>query len=378
MIWYARWKKFAMPDKTTQSNQRRRAAAAGATKNAPPSGRSGRASASTAHRNGSAAQDRDGSIAIGRRVIRMEAQAVAALESRIDASFARAVEMIFACRGRVIITGIGKSGIIGKKMAATFSSTGTPAIFLHSAEGLHGDLGVVLKEDVVICLSKSGNGAEITALIPLFRKLGVPVIAMTGNLKSKLAEHAGVVLDIHVDEEACPLDLAPTTSSTAALAMGDALAMALLEKRNFSAEDFALRHPGGTLGRRLLLRIDDIMGEGEQIPCVGEQATLDEIIPEITRKRYGATCVLAADGTLAGIITDGDLRRLLSEPDSLKARIAHHIMTRNPKTVQRGILAVQALEVMEDYNIMQIIVVDAQRKPVGMVHLHDLLKAGVA
>ena len=319
----------------------------------------------------------DDPVVIGRRVVRIEAAAIADLEQRIDDAFARAVDMIFQCRGRVVVTGIGKSGIVGKKIAATLSSTGTPAIFLHSAEGLHGDLGVVLKEDLVICISKSGNSSEMKVLTPLFRRLGVPVIAMT-TPGSQLAANADIVLDICVAEEACPLDLAPTASSTAALVMGDALAVALLARRNFSAEDFALRHPGGTLGKRLLLRIDDLMGEGEKIPMVAQQATLREVILEITSKRYGATCVVDEDGVLLGIITDGDLRRLFSTPDEIRNFSATEMMTADPKTVTRGTLAVNALEVMEDFNIMQIIVVDDTGRPVGMVHLHDLLKAGVA
>ncbi len=319
----------------------------------------------------------DDPVVIGRRVVRIEAAAIADLEQRIDDAFARAVDMIFQCRGRVVVTGIGKSGIVGKKIAATLSSTGTPAIFLHSAEGLHGDLGVVLKEDLVICISKSGNSSEMKVLTPLFRRLGVPVIAMT-TPGSQLAANADIVLDISVAEEACPLDLAPTASSTATLVMGDALAVALLARRNFSAEDFALRHPGGTLGKRLLLRIDDLMGEGEKIPMVAQQATLREVILEITSKRYGATCVVDEDGVLLGIITDGDLRRLFSTPDEIRNFSATEMMTADPKTVTRGTLAVNALEVMEDFNIMQIIVVDDTGRPVGMVHLHDLLKAGVA
>ncbi len=321
---------------------------------------------------------REDTLAIGRRVVRIEAAAVKALESKIDDAFVRAVDMIYQCRGRVIITGIGKSGIIGKKIAATFSSTGTPAIFLHSAEGLHGDLGVVMKEDLVICISKSGNSPEMKMLLPLFRKIGVPVIAMTGNLKSELAQHADVVLDVGVQEEACPLDLAPTSSSTVTLVMGDALAMALLERRNFSAEDFALRHPGGTLGRRLLLRIDDLMGQDDRVPRVRPDAGLDQIILEITQKRYGATCVVDDRGRLLGIITDGDLRRLMSRKVDFARVCARDIMTPNPKTLPTGVLAVRALEIMEDHNIMQIIIVDDQNRPVGMVHLHDLLKAGVA
>ena len=316
-------------------------------------------------------------IDVGRRVVDVEGKAIRALLPRIGDDFVRAVDLIYYCRGRVVVTGIGKSGIIGKKIAATLSSTGTPAIFLNSAEGLHGDLGVVLQEDLVICISKSGNGEEMRLLLPLFRKLGVPIIAMTGNLQSDLANHADVVLDISVDEEACPFDLAPTASSTATLVMGDALAIALLTRRDFSLEDFAIRHPGGTLGRRLLLRVEDVMGKDERVPRVLADAGLDEIIFEISEKRYGATCVVDENDRLFGIITDGDLRRFLQKGADFKTITAAQIMTPDPKTIPGGVLSVKALEVLEDHNILQIVVVDAQKRPIGIIHLHDLLKAGV-
>jgi arabinose-5-phosphate isomerase len=312
-----------------------------------------------------------------REVIRLEAEAVAALENRIDANFERAVDLLFDCKGRVIVSGIGKSGIIAQKIAATLSSTGTAAFFLHAAEAAHGDLGMVMPGDVVICISKSGSTEEFYPLIPLFKRLEVPIIAMTGNHHSPLAERANVVLDISVSKEACPHDLAPTASTTAALAMGDALAVALVEKRHFSREDFAMRHPSGALGKKLLLRIDDVMYSGDRVATVGEDATLDEIIFEITRKRFGGTCVLSSDGRLAGIITDGDLRRLLKSRRSIDGLVARDIMTRQPKTVHRGTLAAQALEIMEEHDIMQMVIVDAKHCPVGMVHLHDLLKAGI-
>lgn len=313
-----------------------------------------------------------------REVIRIEAEAVAALESRIDEQFMRAVELLHNCRGRVIVSGMGKSGIIAQKVASTLSSTGTAAMFMHPAEAAHGDLGMVMPEDVVICISKSGRTEEFYVLIPLFKRLGIPVIAMTGNLHSPLADHANIVLDTSVKQEACPHDLAPTASTTAALAMGDALAIALLDAREFTKEDFALRHPSGSLGKKLLLRIDDVMYVGDKVARIGEAARIDEIILEITSKRFGATCVLDIAGRLVGIITDGDLRRLLKNRTALDGVIARDIMTRNPKTVHTGTLAAQVLEVMVDLNIMQMIVVDAEHRPVGMVHLHDLLKAGVA
>jgi len=313
-----------------------------------------------------------------REVIRIEAEAVAALENRIDEQFVRAVQLLYNCKGRVIVSGMGKSGIIAQKLASTLSSTGTAATFLHPAEAAHGDLGMVMPDDVVICISKSGNTDEFYVLIPLFKRLGIPVIAITGGVHSPLADHADVVLDTSVKQEACPHDLAPTASTTAAMAMGDALAMALLHAREFTKEDFAMRHPGGSLGRKLLLRIDDVMYTGDKVARVGEAAKIDEIILEITSKRFGATCVLDEAGQLAGIITDGDLRRFLKKRTAFDEVIARDIMTRNPKTVHTGTLAAQVLEVMEDLNIMQMIVVDAEHRPVGMVHLHDLLKAGVA
>lgn len=312
-----------------------------------------------------------------REVIRIEAEAVAALENRIGADFERAVDLLFNCKGRVIVSGIGKSGIIAQKIAATLSSTGTAAIFLHAAEAAHGDLGMVMPGDVVICISKSGGTAEFYTLVPIFKRLETPIIAMTGNQHSPLAERAEVVIDISVEKEACPHDLAPTASTAAALAMGDALAVALVEKRHFSREDFALRHPSGTLGKKLLLRIDDVMYSGEKIALVDESATLDEVIFEISRKRFGGTCVMAADGKLAGIITDGDLRRLLKNRQAIDGLTAREIMTRHPKTVHGETMAAQVLEIMEEHNILQMVIVDAEHRPQGMVHLHDLLKAGI-
>ncbi|MDZ7359756.1 MAG: KpsF/GutQ family sugar-phosphate isomerase [candidate division KSB1 bacterium] len=312
-----------------------------------------------------------------REVIRIEAEAVAALEQRLDASFERAVDLLFDCKGRVIVCGIGKSGIIAQKIAATLSSTGTAAIFLHAAEAAHGDLGMVMPGDVVICISKSGSSEEFYALVPILKRLETPIIAMTGNQHSPLAERADVVLDISVAKEACPHNLAPTASTTAALVMGDALAVALVEKRHFRREDFALRHPAGALGKKLFLRIDDVMYAGNKIATVGENATLDEVILEITRKRFGGTCVLSSDGKLVGIITDGDLRRLLENRRSIDGLVARDIMTREPKTVHLGTLAAQVLEIMEEHDIMQMVIVDAEHRPHGMVHLHDLLKAGI-
>lgn len=317
-------------------------------------------------------------IQLAREVIRIEAEAVAALESRIDANFEQAVNLLFDCKGRVIVSGIGKSGIIAQKIAATLSSTGTAAMFVHPAEAAHGDLGMVMPGDAVICISKSGTTHEFYLLIPLFKRLGIPVIVMTANPHSPIAARAEVILDISVKREACPHDLAPTASTTATLALGDALAVALLEKRHFTQEDFALRHPGGTLGRKLLLRIDDVMYTGDRVARVGLAASLDEVILEITSKRFGATCVIDENGKLAGIITDGDLRRLLRHKQDVHDLAARQLMTPDPKSVHAGTLAAKVLEIMEEHDIMQMIIVDAEHRPVGMVHLHDLLKAGVA
>lgn len=313
----------------------------------------------------------------GREVIRIEAAALAALEGKIDEHFTKAVDLLLNCTGRVIITGMGKSGLVARKIVATMNSTGTSAIFLHPSDAVHGDLGMVRKDDVVICISKSGDTEEIRDIIPLLRRIGVKIIAMVGTLGSPLAKESDIVLDISVTEEACPHDLAPTASTTATLAMGDALAVALLERRNFTKEDFAMFHPGGNLGKQLLLKIEEMMVAGKDIPVVKEEATLPEAIYVMTSGRLGATCVVDGSGRLTGIITDGDLRRLLARMTNVTDVRASEVMTRNPKTIRRGMLAVVALEEMERFSITQLIVVDDDQKPVGMVHLHDLVKAGL-
>lgn len=316
-------------------------------------------------------------IAKGREVVRIEGRAVAELESKIGEPFARAVDLIDACHGRVIVTGVGKSGIIARKIVATMNSTGTPSVFLHPTDAVHGDLGIVRDGDVVICISKSGSTAELSMLLPMFRRIGVPVVSLVGNLSSPLAAESTVALDVSVREEACPHDLAPTSSTTAALALGDALAIALLDRRQFSREDFALYHPGGTLGKRLLLMIDELMTRGKDIPSVTGDVPLRDAIVEMTTKRLGCTCVLGRDGTLEGVITDGDLRRLLQKSADVAAVRASDAMTRNPKTVRQGTLAYVVLQEMESYNITQMIVVNPAHVPVGVVHLHDLVKAGL-
>jgi arabinose-5-phosphate isomerase len=319
----------------------------------------------------------DSTIEKGKEVIRIEAAAVADLVNNIDERFTAAVDAIFHSRGRVIITGAGKSGLVARKIVATMNSTGTAAIFLHPSDAVHGDLGMVRSEDVVICISKSGDTEEIRQLIPMFRRIGVKVISLVGNMNSHLAAHSDIVLDVSVKEEACPHDLAPTASTTATLAMGDALAIALLHRRNFTKEEFAMLHPGGNLGKRLLLRVEEIMASGEAVPIVQQHVPLTEAIVEMTSKRLGATCVVDEEGKLCGIITDGDLRRLLQRTQNVSNIATVQVMTRNPKTIRPGLLAVTALEEMEQFNITQLPVVDEQQRPVGMIHLHDLVKAGI-
>jgi arabinose-5-phosphate isomerase len=314
----------------------------------------------------------------GKQVVRIEAQSLAALVDKIDASFERAVRIIFEAKGRIVVTGMGKSGIIARKIVATMNSTGTPAIFLHASDAVHGDLGMVRREDVVVCLSKSGETQEICQLIPIFKRIEVPIIAMLGRMNSTMAKEADVVLDVSVEEEACPHDLAPTSSTTAALAMGDALAITLLEKRNFSREDFASFHPGGNLGKRLLLKIEELMTAGALVPKVSLTTSLRDTILEMTTKRLGATCVVDANGILRGVITDGDLRRLLQKTTDVSGVTAEQVMTRNPKTILFGALAAAALQEMESFKITQLIIVDKEHRPVGMVHIHELVKAGLA
>ncbi|HUN66516.1 MAG TPA: KpsF/GutQ family sugar-phosphate isomerase [Bacteroidota bacterium] len=317
------------------------------------------------------------SIIKGKEVIRIEADAVAALEERIGAEFSDAVELICRCTGRVVIAGMGKSGIVARKIVATLNSTGTPSLFLHPSDALHGDLGMVRKEDVVIFISKSGDTIELNTLVPMLKRIGVPIIGMLGSLTSKLSSAADIVLDVSVRTEACPYDLAPTSSTTATLALGDALAMALLERKKFTEEDFALYHPGGNLGKRLLLRVGELMTTGDAVPKVQKSIPLRDAILEMTSKRLGATCVVDASGRLAGIITDGDLRRLLQTTTDVTGITAEMAMTRHPKTISRDLLAAVALQEMEAHNITQLIVVDREQKPVGMLHIHELVKAGL-
>ena len=313
---------------------------------------------------------------IGRDVILREANAVASIADRLDHHFDAAVELLLRAKGRVIVTGMGKSGLIGQKIAATLSSTGTPAFFLHPVEAGHGDLGVVGAGDVVLAISKSAASDEIGELLPAFKRLGTPIILITGRLDGELARRVDVVLDAAVDGEAEPYDLVPTCSTTAALALGDALAVTLLSERGLTVEDFARLHPKGALGRRLLLTVGDLMHAGDQIPLVGISAPFKDVLVEMTRKRLGATGVLDPDGRLAGIFTDGDLRRHVERQGDLFALSAADVMTKNPKTISKSELAVVALGRMEDFKITILFVVADDGRPQGIIHLHDILTSG--
>ena len=313
----------------------------------------------------------------GVEVLRIEAAAVAALPARVDEGFVRACELILACRGRVVVSGIGKSGHVGRKIAATLASTGTPAFFVHPAEASHGDLGMITPDDVFLALSNSGSTDELLAIVPLVKRRGARLIAMTGNPGSALAELADAHLDAGVEREACPLNLAPTASTTAALALGAAMAVALLEARGFGPEDFASSHPGGALGRRLLTHVSDVMRTGAALPTVPEHAPLAEAILEITRKRMGMTAVLSPEGAVAGIFTDGDLRRLLERNGDIRSLKVSEVMSRSPATIGPGALAAEAVKIMEDRRISQLLVVDAQHRLAGALHIHDLLTAKV-
>ncbi|EAQ99000.1 KpsF/GutQ family sugar-phosphate isomerase [Congregibacter litoralis] len=313
------------------------------------------------------------------RTIRMEVEAVAALEARVGEEFERACELILKVPGRTVVTGMGKSGHVGGKIAATLASTGTPAFFVHPGEASHGDMGMITADDCVIALSNSGTTPEVLMLIPLLKRLGIPLISMTGAPDSALAKASDAHINTGVAVEACPLDLAPTSSTTTALVMGDALAIALLEARGFTAEDFAFSHPGGALGRKLLLKIDDVMRQGEGIPKVSEATPLSDALLEISAKGLGMTTVVAADSDrLLGVFTDGDLRRALDEQVDIKGTRIGDIMTRSPATVHTGMLAAEALRIMEERHISALVVLDEQQEIAGVVNLLALLEAGIA
>jgi arabinose-5-phosphate isomerase len=314
----------------------------------------------------------------GKNVIRIESEAVTNLSKSINGDFVKAIEVILKCKGRVVLTGMGKSGLIARKIVATLNSTGTASIFLHPTDALHGDLGMVRMEDVVILISKSGMTDELSKLLPMLKRIGVKIITMTGDPESPLAKESDVVLNVRVNEEACPHHLAPTSSTTATLVMGDALSVVLLQLRNFTPEDFAFLHPGGSLGKRLSLQIKEIMFTGEKIPAVSVDASIKDVILEITSKRLGTTCVIDEQGILKGIITDGDLRRLLERTLEIKNLKASDILTKNPKVMRQEYLASFALQQMENYKITTLIIVDDSHKPIGIVHLHDLINLGLS
>jgi arabinose-5-phosphate isomerase len=316
-------------------------------------------------------------LARGRRVLAIEVAAVSALETRLSDSFVAACRLLYDCQGRVVVTGMGKSGHIGNKMAATFASTGTPSFFLHPAEASHGDIGMITSNDVVLAISNSGETAELLTILPVIKRMGVPLIVMTGRMQSTLANAAAAVLDVSVPEEACALNLAPTASTTATLAMGDALAVAVLEARGFTEEDFARSHPGGNLGRRLLLHVDDVMRTGEQLPAVGPDDALRDGLLEMSRKGLGMTAVVDAERRVLGIYTDGDLRRTLDRPVDVHKTAMREVMTPNPKTIRPRLLAAEAVHAMQKWRITQLLVVDESNRLVGALNVHDLLRSGV-
>ncbi len=316
-------------------------------------------------------------LRLARETFDIEAAAVAGLKLRVGDSFAAAVQLLLQCRGRVVVMGMGKSGHIGRKVAATLASTDTPAMFVHPAEASHGDLGMIKPVDVVLAISNSGESEELTSILPVLKRQGVPLVAITGGLQSTLAQHADLVLDAGVEKEACPLNLAPTASTTAQLALGDALAVALLDARGFRAEDFARSHPGGSLGRKLLTHLADVMRTGDAVPCVGPDAAFGELMREMSAKGLGASAIADADGTVLGIFTDGDLRRLIEKGLDLRAMRARDVMSAQPRTIRRDVLAVEAAELMEQHRITSVLVVDEAGRLAGAVNSNDLMRAKV-
>lgn len=316
-------------------------------------------------------------IASGKRTIEIERDAVHALLERIDVNFEKACDIMLSCKGRVVVTGMGKSGHIANKIAATLASTGTPAFFVHPGEASHGDLGMITPQDVVLAISNSGQTEEVLTILPLIKRMGAPLISMTGKKDSTLSKASDVSLDVSIETEACPLGLAPTSSTTVTLALGDALAVALLEERGFSAEDFAFSHPGGSLGRKLLLTVEQLMHTGERVPSVSPETTLSEGLFEISRKGFGLTAIVNSENKVEGLFTDGDLRRAFDDKMDLHQTDIGTIMTKNCKTISKEALAAEALRVMEDYKITGLLVTESDKTLVGVIHMHDLLKAGV-
>lgn len=317
------------------------------------------------------------SLKHARRVLEIEAQAISDLIARLDDQFTTAVDILFQCVGKVVVSGMGKSGLIGQKISSTLASTGTPAFFIHPADGIHGDLGMVRHGDTLIAISNSGETEELLKLLPFMQRLSIPIIALTGKRHSTLAKYSDVTLDVSVREEACPMGLAPTASTTATLAMGDALAMTLLEKRGFKQDDFAQYHPGGALGRKLLLRVHDLMHRGDALPRVTPDTSVRDAILEITSKKLGMTTVVDGNGHVVGVITDGDLRRTLERGLDLAVATAGEVATVRPKTIHPDELAARAVHVMETFSITSLVVTDDTSRMIGVIHLHDLLKSGV-
>ena len=324
-----------------------------------------------------AAFDAQRALQLARETFDIEANALLGLKARQGGSFARAAQAMLECRGRVVVMGMGKSGHVGRKIAATLASTGTPAMFVHAAEASHGDLGMVTQSDVVLAISNSGENDELTALVPALKRLGVMLVLMTGRSDSRLAQHADLVISSAVDQEACPMNLAPTASTTAQMALGDALAVAVLDARGFREEDFARSHPGGALGRKLLIHVRDLMRSGDAVPCVRPDTTFTAMLREMTGKGLGFTAVVDADRGVCGIFTDGDLRRLIERGVDLRPLHAHHVMHPNPKLVRADSLAVEAAAVMEQHRITSVLVIDAQGALVGALNSNDLMRAKV-
>jgi arabinose-5-phosphate isomerase len=313
-------------------------------------------------------------LALAKKTILSESDSITKLVDFLTDDFAKAVEIIFECKGRLVITGIGKSAIIAQKMVATFNSTGTPSMFLHASEAIHGDLGMIQPNDAIICISKSGNSPEIKVLVPLLKRFGNPLIGMTANLTSFLGKESNLVIHAHVDQESCPHNLAPTNSTTAQLVLGDALAICLMEMRNFTSTDFAKYHPGGALGKKLLLRVADMLDQTHK-PLVSPTSSIKDVIIEISEKRLGVTAVIE-DKNLIGIITDGDIRRMLNKTETISGLVARDIMTSNPKTVQLNSMVIEAFNLMENYSITQMVVLDGNQYA-GILHIHDILKEGI-
>lgn len=314
---------------------------------------------------------------IAKKTLKIEADAIYALLDRIDENFEKAVDLFLKCESRVVVTGMGKSGIIGKKIAATLSSTGTPSVFLHPAEGVHGDLGMIMKGDCVLAISNSGETEEIVSILPVIKRFNVPIVSLVGKMNSTLAKRSDCVLDASVEREACPLNLAPTASTTVCLALGDALAVALLECRGFREEDFAVFHPSGALGKKLLLKVEDLYHTGEKVPVINKNELISKAVIEMSSKGFGCTSVVDDEGKLVGIITDGDLRRALEKYQNIFDKPVYEMFTPDPITISKDALAAKALQVMEEHSITTILTVDDNSRPTGILHLHDILSAGI-